>query len=453
MRIKYVQKKRYTYRRIFGSLLWSLLGLALVILLGAAINVRNNKHCKGMYINISGNQINFFIDKKEIKNILDTVCGEIANKKLGSFNLGLIENTLKKNQWINNAEIYFDNNEMLRVNISEREPVVRIFTTSGTSFYLDTALAILPLSDKSSARVPVFTNFPSMAITITRADSNLLCDVKNISSYILKDPFWMAQIDQIDITADKTFEMIPKIGNQTIVFGNAENYEEKFNNLLTFYKQAGAKVGWNKYSKINVQYTGQVVAVKRGIEDIVQDSLKTKQIMLAIIAMAQKQANDSINNIQLVQPQEDNIVPAAMHFNDIPGEQNMIDKSIPVNAEVAEKKVITTDKKIISSNTKNKIPETKTSNVTARPFWLNPALIRVSGGSRKVLIKTSVKKNNTSTTEKLVVNPAKKITLIKASPKNKIFKSTIKSINKSTVKTNNKIKTKPKAIMAPKNDY
>ena len=56
------------------------------------------------------------------------------------------------------------------------------------------------------------------------------------------DPFWMAQIDQVDITPTDTFELIPKLGNQVIRFGNADNYEEKFNKLLAFYKQVQTKI-------------------------------------------------------------------------------------------------------------------------------------------------------------------------------------------------------------------
>ncbi len=413
-------KRRYNYKRIFGSLLWALLGMATVVLLGAAMSLRNNKRCKGVNINISGAQNNFFIDKKEIGSIIEKLCGgTLTGKKLGSFNLAIIENTLKKDQWIKNAELFFDNNEILRVEVIEREPVARIFTNNGSSFYLDTALTRLPLSDKVSARVPVFSNFPVQANMLTKADSNLLKGVKNISAYILKDPFWMAQIDQIDITADKTFEMIPKVGNQIIVFGNADNYEEKFNNLLTFYKQVATKVGWNKYSKIDVQYKGQIVALKRGAEDVILDLLRTKQIMQSIVVNAQKQANDSINNIQLEQQQEDNTIPVAPLLDDIPDEQPIAGKLMPgVTAP----------------------PENKISQPMEKSFWINPPNVLKTSGPTKTKSTSNEKPNP---------NLPKKIIVLKS--------STTKPINKPINKTVNKIKTepkaKPKAVMPPKNDY
>ena len=72
-----------------------------------------------------------------------------------------METELEKNVWIKTAELFFDNNEILQVTVQEREPVARVFTPRGTTFYIDNELAMLPLSEKFSARLPVFTNFPS----------------------------------------------------------------------------------------------------------------------------------------------------------------------------------------------------------------------------------------------------------------------------------------------------
>jgi len=461
-------KTRYNGRRIFVNILWSFLGLATVVLLGAAISLKHNKRCKGVDINISGTQNNFFIDKTEINGILEELSGgTLKGKTLGSFNLAVIENTLKKNQWIRNAELFFDNNEVLRVDVTEREPVARIFTSVGSSFYLDSSLARLPLSDRSTARVPVFSNFPAHANALTRSDSILLKDIKNISNYILKDPFWMAQIDQVDITGDRSFEMIPKIGNQVIVFGKADNYEEKFQNLLTFYKQVATKVGWNTYSKINVQYKGQVVAVKRGTEDIVQDLLRTKQIMENIVANAQRHASDSIKNIQLDQQPDDNIIPVAPQLEDIPDEQPTTEMSKPAVTEPVKAVPSSNEKPnpILPApvvTEKAKVPEKKLSRSTTKPFWLQAAMAKPS----KSLKKSLPKSRSTSNGRPNPIPPAKKVVLKSGTktttktpakiPAKVITKSpvnqTTKQVPKQTTKPIIKPKTKPKAVMPP-NDY
>lgn len=308
--------KRYNFKKILAATLWILVGMGTIVLLGAAMYKRNSNQCKGVEISIEGVKNNLFIDKADVNAILEKLSsGKFKAKPIKTFDLAGMETVLERNKWIKSAELYFDNNDVLRINIIEREPIVRIFNSVGSSFYIDSSLKKLPLSSKFSARLPVFTNFPAGDIH-SKAGKALLNDIKNIGTYILQDAFWMAQIDQIDITPQYTFEMVPKVGNQLIIFGSAENYEEKFTNLLVFYKNVQSKVGWNKYSKINVSYEGQVVAVKRGADEIKLDSLKTIQLIKMLMANAQKQANDSSNNVQLVQPKDDNVIPFARSLNE-----------------------------------------------------------------------------------------------------------------------------------------
>jgi len=121
----------------------------------------------------------------------------------------------------------------------------------------------LPLSTKFSARVPVFTNCPLDKTKWNTEDSAVLAQIQAVSSFISADSFWMAQIEQIDYSAQKQFELFPKIGDHTIILGDATNLESKFRKLYIFYTEVLAKTGWDKYSTINIQYKGQVVATRR----------------------------------------------------------------------------------------------------------------------------------------------------------------------------------------------
>ena len=278
---------------------WVALGGATIFLLVAAIKKKEANRCKGIEINIHGVSNNFFVDKKDILNSITAM--EETNpvgKTIGSFNLKKMEQALEKDVWIKSAELFFDNNETLQVTVQEREPVARVFTSTGTTFYIDDELAMLPLSEKFSARLPVFTNFPSDKKVLTKADSSLLMGIKTISIAIQKDSFSMAMIEQVDITTQRLFEMIPKIGNQLIVFGDATDADAKLAKLKLFYKEIMVKAGWNNYSVINVQYKNQVVAKIKGAEDIVADSLRTLQILQMLAERAQRQSEDSLLNIQ-----------------------------------------------------------------------------------------------------------------------------------------------------------
>ena len=311
---------KYTFRKFLVIAVWILLGSGTVVLLIAAITKKDNERITGVEIHISGVQNNYFIDKKDVLELL----GKVNKKKLdkavvSSLDLAAMERKLESDQWVKKAEIFFDNNNVLQVKILEREPVARIFTSSGASFYIDSSLTRLPLSDKFSARLPVFTNFPTDVKILKKQDSLLLYEIKVMSEYIGANSFWMAQIDQVDITPENTFVLIPKLGNQIIRFGNADDCEKKFSKLFAFYKQVQAKIGWNTYSVVDVQFKNQIVAVKRDAAEIRSDSLRTVQIMKSIIAEAQKNSEDS-TKIQLPQSTDNsdkiNVVPLSKDSRD-----------------------------------------------------------------------------------------------------------------------------------------
>ena len=134
---------------------------------------------------------------------------------------------------------------------------------AGNSFYIDSTGLRLPVNENATARVIVFTSFPSDKKILSAPDSLVLNDVKTISKYITADSFLNEQTAQINITQQRTYEIIPVVGNQIIRIGNADSLNEKFTKLLAFYKQVWSKVGFEKYSVIDVQYHGQVVAVRK----------------------------------------------------------------------------------------------------------------------------------------------------------------------------------------------
>ena len=280
--------------KFFINLVWLLVGSACISLLVSAVHSKETKVCKGVEINISGVSSNFFIDKTDVYNIIKNFGGDSTQKKpLASIDLGRIEKALENDVWVKNAELYFDNNNFLKVSVEEREPIARLFTLTGHTFYIDSSCMILPLSEKFSARLPVFTGFTSDAKILAKHDSSLLCSIKNMSIKILADTFLMAMIEQVDININRSFELVPKLGKQRIIFGDASNVDSKFEKLKMFYKDVITQSGWNRYSTINLQYKNQVVASIRGKEDVVADSLRTMQLIKFIADDAALRSADS----------------------------------------------------------------------------------------------------------------------------------------------------------------
>ena len=275
-------------RKILFISFWCLAAAGILVLLIAAVKSRQQKDCAGYDIEISGPSDEFFIDQKDVEALL-TNNGKfsIKGREIQQFDLRKMEANLKNNVWISAAELFFDNDQVLQVRVKERQPIARIFTVGGNSFYIDSAAVRLPLSDKLSARLPVFTGFPSEGVKLNRADSLLMRQIGAMSGYILRDSFSMALIAQVDIRENREMEIIPTIGKQVIEWGEATDYEKKFRRLKLFYTKVLSQTGLDYYERVKVQYNNQVVGVKHAEPLSKADSIQAIKKVMELILQAQ----------------------------------------------------------------------------------------------------------------------------------------------------------------------
>jgi cell division protein FtsQ len=242
---------------------WMLLGFGIITLLFIGAKSKGEKLCKDINVEVTLKARQVFIDVKGIKQSIADAGGK-PGTPVSQINLRYIETKLRQNPWIKDLKLYFDNDQVLQAALQESDPVARIFTVSGKSFYIDSAAHYLPTNRNIVARVPVFTGFPSDKKILSKPDSAVLLGVKNIANYILNDTLWNDFTAQVDINPATGFELMPTIGDQTIRLGNAENLAEKFNRLYSFYRQVISRTGIEAFKEINVEYAGQVVAIRTG---------------------------------------------------------------------------------------------------------------------------------------------------------------------------------------------
>jgi cell division protein FtsQ len=393
-----VSKHKLDIKKIMFTIMWCAIGVAGIVLLQAAVRSQNVKKCREVQIDISGVNNNFFIDKADVLAIIKNfVGGNPVGRTLESFSLRDIESNLEKDVWIKNAELFFDNNDVLQVSVDEREPAARLFSVDGNTFYIDSSLKILPLSEKFSARLPVFTGFPHSSNTGMRAaDSSLLRAVLVISEQLQADSFLMAMVDQVDITAQRSFEMIPKIGNQVIVFGDAADAPEKFNKLKLFYKKVITTTGWNRYSVINLQYKDQVVARIKGAEDKSADSVRTLQIMQLIAERAARQAEDSVQTF--IQDSEKNTA-----------DSTLIQQSIERDEQETDDPV--TQQSSMGASTEN------TGAAIVKPVAIKPATLKPEASKPAIIKPLTTKPTRAVVKPKAITKPAAKPAGNKPKPK------------------------------------
>lgn len=289
---------------MFKKRIWKpiLIGLAWVISLSGVIVLisfielkKDGTICRNVKVYIPGSQ--YFIDKESVDNILQVGSNTLIGRKLDNINMHDLEKKLKANPFIASARVFADMNGIIMVEITQRQPMMRMMNQFEQDFYIDDHGLKLPLSDNFTARVLAANGYieEPFGSKVDTLHTALAKDVYKTAAYITKDSLWNAQIAQIYVNADHEMELIPRVGNQHILIGNADSLKNKFDNLLAFYKQAIPRVGWNVYETINIKYANQVIGVKK-VNVLKTDSTKITPALKTDTLLKQIQDTSHIKN-------------------------------------------------------------------------------------------------------------------------------------------------------------
>jgi cell division protein FtsQ len=264
-----------TILNVFVMLLWVSIGSGMVVLLVSAVKKEQSKLCKEVIVEFKDDLPFRMLDETEIEYTLWPAArnSNPVGKQLVSLDLFSLEKQLEKNPWILDADLYIDQLNKLHLRVEQRNPVARLFTPEGNSFYMDEKYALLPVKLSDVISLPVFTNFYINPSLKSASDSILLKRIIGLSKFIKSDSFWMAQVEQVNINANQTFEVTTQMGDQLVQLGLRSDWQKLFSKLKLLYGRMSADGNWSKYIQIDLQYKDQAVCLKRESNYRIIDSI------------------------------------------------------------------------------------------------------------------------------------------------------------------------------------
>jgi cell division protein FtsQ len=263
------------FLKILEITVWVLLTGGLFTLLGFTTVEHNDTVCKSYIIRIDYGKADVLVTENDIYQVVRMTGNLLKGQHLGSIDFERIEREIRRHSYVSDAQAFMTLEGTVEIDVIQRQPILRIFNEKGESYYLDGRGNLLPLNPAFSARVLVASgSIPEpfskrtcyLADSVKTKDSLEYRSVMNhlylVAAYITKDKFLKAQIEQIYVEPNGEFELIPRIGDHTIILGGPDNLEEKFERLLVFYRQGLSKTGWHRYNIINIKFKDQVVCSK-----------------------------------------------------------------------------------------------------------------------------------------------------------------------------------------------
>ena len=260
-----------TLKILFFVILFLAVAGYLVFVFFGMKSANPEEECVGVAV-IMDNQEDAFVDSMAVINILQDNGIKPEGKKMKDINMQLIKNTLEKNPFILSAECYQSNNGMdvgtgmLCIKVTEVAPVMLVFDDK-SSYYVDAQGKII----KSDIIYPKNILVANGDIT-----KNYLIELAQLAQYIKNDELWDNQIEQIFVSMngmkEREITLIPRVGNQKILLGTIDMYDKKLIRLKKFYERGINKIGWNKYSALNLKYKNLVVGIIKGQEVVIANN-------------------------------------------------------------------------------------------------------------------------------------------------------------------------------------
>lgn len=205
-----------------------------------------------------------FIDSKKVEELLQEGGLYPKGKLMKDIDTHKIEEVVGKNNFIAQVQCYKTNNGMevgkgkVCIRVTQRTPVIYVLPDGKDGYFVDTDGMVLKHSGYAKNLITA-----TGQITQDYATEELAA----FGRFILAHPFWDKMIEQVYVEKNSkgkvSVTLIPRIGDHVVHMGSLDKLEAKLRRLQIFYEKGFPQVGWNKYSRLDLEFDNQIVCTKR----------------------------------------------------------------------------------------------------------------------------------------------------------------------------------------------
>ncbi|PCH94115.1 MAG: hypothetical protein COB85_05960 [Bacteroidetes bacterium] len=240
-------------KRLLQIGLWSFIFVGLAFVMGFVAVEHRNQNCEKIHVEIDYSEGYFFVEPEDVRAMIRNDGIELLGKPISAIDFQMLESLIANNPHVENVQVYSLISGDLKIEISQRTPMLRLMPRSMRGFYLDKKGVRMELSKKYTARVTLANGF---------IKNDMVSDLFLLATFVNNNKFWQSQLQQIYVDSAQQILLIPRVGRHKIILGEVRNLENKFSHLLAFYKDGLNKIGWNRYETIDLSYEGQIVCTK-----------------------------------------------------------------------------------------------------------------------------------------------------------------------------------------------
>ena len=211
--------------------------------------------CSEVKIDIDQSQQQGFLNPAEVKRLLERHHLYPLAQPMPFISTRQIEETLRESPYVDDAQCYKTQSGHVCINLRQRTPLLHVISSNGQQYYIDDHGQLLPPAS--------FTNGDLIVVTGSVTQKYATGTLAPIARQLQNDAFWQQQIVQLNVLADGTLELVPRVGDHVVYLGAPTDIPQKLQRLRKFYKYGLSHAGWNRYERISVEFGNQIICKKR----------------------------------------------------------------------------------------------------------------------------------------------------------------------------------------------
>ncbi len=235
-----MNKRVLTYLKFSGLTL-------LVVMLFAFTSKRNKERRINQVLIEFVEEQDPYVNEGTVNKLLIQNQERVTNVGKEILVLNTVEQELDAHKMIEHSDVYLTVNGELRARIKQRTPIARV--NAVTPFYVDVTGNTMPLSGNYSAHVPIVHNVSEREVS----------EVYPLLKKIQEDEFLKRHVVGVYKNIKNQYELELRVYSFRVVVGKVENLNNKIKNFKAFYQKALGDQSLDKYKKVSLQFSNQVV--------------------------------------------------------------------------------------------------------------------------------------------------------------------------------------------------
>ena len=239
-----------------ARIIWKTIGVTIVaaLLLSAAVwGVRmrpTDTPCISLTYDIKDRAERMYLTEAELNNLLRSEGLYPVGKQINLLSLHRIEQTIQHHPMVRTAECYLTPRNELRVQLTQRVPLLRVQTPEET-YFIDTDRKVMQSRNAVRDSVLLVTG----AIGVQSASSQLA----DFAEWLQSNRYWRKRILYLRLQNPQMVYLYLRGNQPRIVLGSMRGYERKLRKMRTFLDNSEEEIQGKNYYEYDIRFRGQVI--------------------------------------------------------------------------------------------------------------------------------------------------------------------------------------------------